>query len=490
MSDYFDRVEDGLRDAVRRRAHLPWYLRLVSVGRPRGLVVVLAALLVAAPAVGAATDWFGFGAPDRFAADSPTQFAGRALPATSRLLGLRVADPQGGPPWGLRLVRTTRGDTCIQLGRVEGGTLGSLGIDQAWNNDHLFHPFPNTSIGETCGTTDAAGHGFVNIAYTGVPANANPLPPGARGPQAKNCRAVSAPANDGPVCPPGSLRMIFTGLLGPDATSVTYQGPDGSPKTAPTSGSDGGYLLVVTLNDTTCTLYTHGPFGGYGPCGGSEAMMGASPGPIGAVKAITYRDGHVCRLTPPARLLAAEQALTRKLRPQSHGRTDQARRRLFVQALTRFLASRHLTRAQFGSLLHPTCPPVGYVRPNQRVLNAADVASPVTVKLLHPQYGEFQVDIAFTARQAVTTGSSWYEDYMTNPAGCSSSGQGGQIEFGNIRAGELIHDRRLIGTCKGTYHGLIGYMQNSGPIDQESAGGGTPGRDGSMIVGRFGFTIR
>lgn len=32
MSDYFDRVEDGLRDAVRRRAHLPWYLRLVSGG--------------------------------------------------------------------------------------------------------------------------------------------------------------------------------------------------------------------------------------------------------------------------------------------------------------------------------------------------------------------------------------------------------------------------------------------------------------------------
>ena len=211
--------------------------------------------------------------------------------------------------------------------------------------------------------------------------------------------------------------------------------------------------------------------------------MGASPGPIGAVKAITYRDGHVCRLTPPARLLAAEQAFTSKLRSQLHGLTGQARRPLVVQALTRFLASQHLTRAQFRSLLHPTCPPVGYVRPNQRVLNAADVASPVRVKLLHREYGEFQVDIAFTARQAVTTSRSWYEDYMTNPAGCSSSGQGGQIEFGNIRAGELIHDRRLIGTCKGTYYGLIGYMQNSGPIDQESAGGGTPGRDGSMWSG-------
>lgn len=54
---------------------------------------------------------------------------------------------------------------------------------------------------------------------------------------------------------------------------------------------------------------------------------------------------------------------------------------------------------------------------------------------------------------------------------------------------QLIHDRRLLGTCKGTYHGLIGYMANSGPINQETSGGGTPGRDGSLVVGRFTFTI-
>jgi len=168
MNDYFDRVEQGMSEAVRRRAHMPWYLRILGIGRARGLAVVLACLVVATPALGAVTNWFGIGAPDRFPWQSPAQDADRALPARSRLLRLRVPDPQGGPPWGLRIVRTTRGDTCIQLGRIEFGKLGSLGIDGSWNDDQLFHPFPNTSIGDNCGTTDAVGDGFVNVGYGGL----------------------------------------------------------------------------------------------------------------------------------------------------------------------------------------------------------------------------------------------------------------------------------------------------------------------------------
>lgn len=51
--DYFDDVERGLRAAVRRRAHLPWYLRL----RPRyrgALAIAVAALVAAGPALAAA----------------------------------------------------------------------------------------------------------------------------------------------------------------------------------------------------------------------------------------------------------------------------------------------------------------------------------------------------------------------------------------------------------------------------------------------------
>lgn len=56
MSDYFDRVNDQLRASIRRRAHLPWYLRLrVLVGRRRGLLVAAAtAVVVAGPALAAA----------------------------------------------------------------------------------------------------------------------------------------------------------------------------------------------------------------------------------------------------------------------------------------------------------------------------------------------------------------------------------------------------------------------------------------------------
>jgi len=489
MSSYFDRVEQGMSEAVERRMHRPRYLRILGVARGRTLTVLFAALVVATPAVGAVTNWFGIGAPDRFPSQSPTIDAGRALPGTSELLSLRVPDPRGGPPWGLRLVRTTRGDTCVQVGRVEDGRLGSLGIDDAWNNDHLFHPFPNTSIGDTCGTTDAVGNGFVNVAYTGVVASANPTA-GATGPQARNCRPLDEGAGNAPLCPPGSLRMVFMGLLGPDATSVIYQAPDGSLRAEQTSGRDGAYLLVFTFNKSTCSLYTRGgPFGGYGPCGGTESLMGASPGLPGAVKAVTYRDGHVCRLTPSTRLLAAYTSFVRKLRTHLTGPLTQAERGELQRALQRFLASEHLTRSTLRSLLRPTCPPVGYVRQKEKPVTAADVATPITVKVLAPKYREFQVEIIFTARQAVTSSSSWYEDYMANPPGCSSSGQGGQIGFGNIRAGQLIHDTRPIGPCKGTYHGLIGYMPNSGPIDEEASGGGMPGRDGSVVVGRFSFTI-
>ncbi len=35
-------------------------------------------------------------------------------PGSERVLGLRTADPGGGPDWGMRIVRTNRGDACLQ----------------------------------------------------------------------------------------------------------------------------------------------------------------------------------------------------------------------------------------------------------------------------------------------------------------------------------------------------------------------------------------
>jgi hypothetical protein len=54
------------------------------------------------------------------------------------------------------LVHTSRGDTCVQFGRVVDGQIGTLGIDYAWGNDHQFHEIePNYSPADICGATDA-----------------------------------------------------------------------------------------------------------------------------------------------------------------------------------------------------------------------------------------------------------------------------------------------------------------------------------------------
>src|SRR6476469_3574058 len=40
---------------------------------------------------------------------------GVPAPGDSELLPLRVSDPEGGLPWGMRLVHTTRGKLCLQV---------------------------------------------------------------------------------------------------------------------------------------------------------------------------------------------------------------------------------------------------------------------------------------------------------------------------------------------------------------------------------------
>ena len=80
MSDYFDRVERGLREAVRRGAHIPWYARVRR--RPsRPVAVVLACLVVSGTAL-AATGAFRTGAPVGAEVPAiPTANEGAVIPA-------------------------------------------------------------------------------------------------------------------------------------------------------------------------------------------------------------------------------------------------------------------------------------------------------------------------------------------------------------------------------------------------------------------------
>ena len=255
---------------------------------------MLAALVVATPAVGAATNWFGFGAPNHPQSEAQAFGVGNAIAGTTKLLSLRVPDPQGGPPWGMRVVTTQTG-SCQEFGRVEDGQLGSLGIDDYWNDDHLFHPYPKNWVGQACGSGSAAlgaGAGQFN-------ASAN-IPSARNGEQLTGCKQSTAVLGDRPVCPSGSLRFVIFGQLGSDVKSITYEQSNHSLATERTAGKYGAFLLVFQMNAATCRLYLHGNLAGGGCVRSPTTSTRPFQTPLtAAIKAITYRNGRTCPIKGP-----------------------------------------------------------------------------------------------------------------------------------------------------------------------------------------------
>jgi hypothetical protein len=112
---------------------------------PRLLAVGLAALAVTGAVAYGATTLIGVGSP---APNPPAPFP----PSNIELLGLRVADPAAGPPWGIRLALTppshgSRSGVGIQIGRIRAGQMGFIGEDNVFHDDHLFHAAgPNSAL--------------------------------------------------------------------------------------------------------------------------------------------------------------------------------------------------------------------------------------------------------------------------------------------------------------------------------------------------------
>lgn len=220
----------------RRRRRL-----LVAPARPlRAALLACAALLAVTTITLAASGVILTGAPVHpEELLNPTVGEGIPAPGASQLLALRVPDPEGGLPWGMRIVHTTRGEVCVQVGRVEKGRLGELGIDGAFHDDGRFHPIPPDAL-----PADSF-HGHLFDASWGL-ANANTscqlvgeafasrhvgLDRGA----AANPTASRRPLRD--------LRDISYGLLGPEAVSVSYRnGVSHSTKTV--VPGIGAYLIV------------------------------------------------------------------------------------------------------------------------------------------------------------------------------------------------------------------------------------------------------
>jgi hypothetical protein len=278
-------VEQALLDAVSRRQALRRRSRLAHIRgrslRPPALALLLllgtTTIALAAggviltgssvPVHGHPRPEYGFGVPAR---------------GDSRLLPLRAPDPAGGLPWGMRLIRTTRGYLCAEIGRVDGERLGELGIDGAFHDDGRFHPLPTNALPEGRGIgfdVDCEGPGQTGFAGTIVG-----LQPSATGNPADKADSRA------------SLREVSFGVLGEHARKITYRSKEGM-KTTDVLPGLGAYLLVRRA--------THG---------GQIDSMSDSPvaasqpvvDPGGALTSIAYRFGkRTCTVTGSGNPLAA-----------------------------------------------------------------------------------------------------------------------------------------------------------------------------------------
>jgi hypothetical protein len=553
MNDYFDQLESELKGALSRRAHIPWYARLRLPVRHRGVAVLVVALVVATPtvaAVGAVSGWFSPGKPDVYYPASSTSGLGKVLPKGDRLLPMRVADPDGGPPWGIRLVKTTRDATCIQVGRVVDGQIGQLGIDTAWHDDHEFHEIkPNDQLADICGETDSAGNGFVNWGARDAPASVDvpldnsvggpgrclspfkrqPLPGLSRkhvGPALQRMlKRIEQERAGSVMCPASGMRFIFTGLLGPDAKSVTYRTPSGQTKTERTVGPEGAYLIVFRETESNCADYTRTLELGHGGCasdgeGADTNLQGPS-----AVLGVTYENGKTCSDQPSPSFAAAYRAFEAKMQKRNRHESITLIRRQWA-AFDRSQGLTPRTEFQAGD---PQCPPVGRVVPSGPKLTAAQVASPVTVKLsegtrfcskgprevnttipcdgrVPKGYQAFNetsparevtlATVSFTARQAVDSANSHYSWLIMNPG---NHGGGGSWTQSNVRAGQRITFNQFVTQqAPGIYRGMVAFQQNAGQNGPGGGGlapmllarhGGSVNADGSLVVARFSFRI-
>jgi hypothetical protein len=281
-------LERDLLAAARRRSvtsepHVGWgQARPTISGRlPRlrlavlAFVVVLASATIALAATGVILTGSSVPASDQQDANLGD---GVPAPGVSHLLPLRVADPEGGLPWGMRIVHTTRGKICLQVGRVNGAELGEMGIDGAFDNDGRFHPLPAGALpslapdgtqpsGASNVSCNLPGEAIVGW-HIGVDRSASELPSSSQ---------VAI----------GFRRDIYFGILGPHAVSVSYGDTHGQHTEAVTPES-GTYLIVRSTTP-----------GEQVETGGRSIDTYGNAVPSAPLTGITYRiDGKLCERGP------------------------------------------------------------------------------------------------------------------------------------------------------------------------------------------------
>ena len=276
-------LEEALVAAARRAEPQGATARSTRRRRPaRLLVAVLLGVLTLGGIAVAATQLIQTGEP---VPPNPQDHSllGKIKPGTTRLLSLRVADPDGGPPWGMRVFRTIvktppngarRDVACTQTGRVVDGKLGVIGKDGSFNNDGKFHELPVQADG--CGGLDARGQLFFQSGSNAQVASGDPREAACetaaqrKGRTMDTVRSLQAALRlqlkrgerqaariqrrviaryqrrarlNIPLCPAADLRTIVYGMAGSQATRVTLAG---GPSMRPVARESGAWMFVLS----------------------------------------------------------------------------------------------------------------------------------------------------------------------------------------------------------------------------------------------------
>lgn len=488
MSDYFERLETHLLNAVEREHPVSRvglasrvFARLRRRSRRATWMVVFVALGCGTTGALAAAGVFKTGTavgPDVPA--NANQLIGVAVPASVRVLPLSISDPARSGSWGLRFERTTRGLVCLQYGRRVDGRIGVLGQDGIFEDDGRFHPLATnyySQYGGGCADADTHGDAVFNSLVEKVPA-AGLQPDGFC--FARLARRRPGPCGlDGPFTRPTAAdeRILLYGLLGPDATSISYKTSSGTTATESTVGPQGAYLIVEDLPSGDCARW-----GSLGCAEGAE--YGTPLQSYGVIRSVSYRDGHTCRMATAS----------------------------------------------------ATCPAVGYAKPPAQHVTPSEVSAPIHVKVTYHWYkcvhgqggrqqsycrrplppgyhpappgnsltpgGELQATISFVSRVAVKNVNNDYLIEMTvTPSAralrqhlCSRAdifsqqigGSGFTQTTYDIRAGQRIVARLYqYPTCPGTMHGSVEFLTSTGRTDPF----GDIQQGPKTLVGRFSFPV-
>ncbi|MGO9488985.1 MAG: hypothetical protein ACLQBB_08175 [Solirubrobacteraceae bacterium] len=364
---------------------------------------------------------------------NPNTGLGQPIRSSLRLLPIRVADPQGGPPWGMRVIRTTRGLVCLQGGRVVDGQLGGLGSGYAFKGDGRFHPFlPADAIGiDACPTAASDGFAFIagpplTVTADGLPLAGENLWPGER----VHCD-LPGQEDWGVRCPQRQLRQVALGLLGPDATRITVRTPRGKLAVKP-YGPEGAYLIVLPAQPHSNTSINSG---GSGPFGS------VSNAPEGAVLTISFRDGTHCQI--PAR--TEREACKPPAGPQvaSPPTSSEVSSPLHVSYLAR--------------VAHPASPLIADARSG----------NPERMQRFNGTPSGPALAISFQARLAVSNEASGYvvELQPREVAGCATPALiVSQPSEQTLAAGATVHlTVPLEDSCATSYTGRVFYAESTPP---------------------------